>query len=278
MTIAETADAIGSLIRTILGGLFIGAIGYGGGWLYTNFNPDVRIQAKEHQLKQAQVALDTANQQLHQQQAWIHQLDQDLKSSRQKIAKLDMSLRLLKVSERVAEIVVLDQRKDPASGDLLTEFRFQEVNKQGKAADHPRSFRIVGDLVYIDYLVAKFNDALVEQADSERATSICLFHRIFGEFQQPYEGFTLDQNGQRPRVYGRNGAMSEFEQELWGNFWNIANDPARAAQLGIRAAHGEAVATRLRPGKSYRVTLRASGGLSIRPVAAAKPNAVTQSN
>ena len=47
MSIARTADAMNNLMRTVMGGLFIGAIGYGGGWLYSNFNPDVRLQQKE---------------------------------------------------------------------------------------------------------------------------------------------------------------------------------------------------------------------------------------
>jgi hypothetical protein len=59
--------------------------------------------------------------------------------------------------------------------------------------------------------------------------------------------------------------MSDFEKQIWDDFWNIANDPQRAQQLGIRAAHGEAVSVQLRPGKTYRLQLRASGGLTITP-------------
>jgi hypothetical protein len=60
--------------------------------------------------------------------------------------------------------------------------------------------------------------------------------------------------------------MSDFERAIWSDFWNISNDPERARQMGIRAAHGEAVAARLRIGNKYRVELRASGGLSITPI------------
>ena len=72
--------------------------------------------------------------------------------------------------------------------------------------------------------------------------------------------------------YGRAGEpMSDFERQLWDHFWIIANDPERAAGLGIRALHGEAVSMRLRAGLRYQVSLRASDGLSIQPVGAAEP-------
>ncbi|MEM7314117.1 MAG: hypothetical protein AAF497_13300 [Planctomycetota bacterium] len=276
-TIGETADAIGDLFRTLLGGLLIGAIGYGGGWLYSNFAPNLQLQQKDHQLQQTQVALTTANHQIEQQQAWIGQLDRQLRASKEQVERLDLSLRLMKVTERVAEIRVLRQSGEPTGNGMVTEFQFQELDKHGQPVDAGRTFQIVGDLVYVDYWVVKFEDELIEQADSEHPTSICLFHRIFGEFQQPYEGFTLDQIGQRPSVYGRNQMVTDFEQRIWSDFWNISNNRELASQMGIRAAHGEAVAARLRPGRTYRVTLRASGGLSIRPVAHANVNAVTKS-
>ena len=59
--------------------------------------------------------------------------------------------------------------------------------------------------------------------------------------------------------------MSAFEERIWSEFWNIANDPRQAEELGIRAAHGEAPSIKVRPGKSYLIHLRASDGLSITP-------------
>lgn len=59
--------------------------------------------------------------------------------------------------------------------------------------------------------------------------------------------------------------MTEFERQLWSEFWEFANDPQRAAEMGIRAANGEAVSIQVREGKVYSISLRASGGLSIEP-------------
>ena len=96
-----------------------------------------------------------------------------------------------------------------------------------------------------------------------RSTSVCLFRRIFGEHQQPSEGFALDAKGSRPAAYSQGNEMSALERDIWANFWQYANDPARAQKTGIRAAHGEAPSVRLQMGKRYRVELRASGGLTI---------------
>jgi hypothetical protein len=98
-----------------------------------------------------------------------------------------------------------------------------------------------------------------------------LFRRIFGEHQKPNEGYVLDTVGTRPQAYGSGTEMSDFERRIWDEFWTIANDEARARALGIRAAHGEAPSMKVRKGKSYKVLLRASDGLSIVPDDASPP-------
>jgi hypothetical protein len=162
----------------------------------------------------------------------------------------------------VAQIVVLDQRPGP-EGRLLTHFRFSEVDADGQPLGESKTIVIDGDVVYLDAWVVKYKDEHVESGDPLRSAAVCLFRRIFGEFQQPTEGFVIDAQGARPSAYGGTEEMSDFEREIWANFWEYANDPERADQAGIRAAHGEAPSIKLLPGKLYRVQLRASDGLSI---------------
>ena len=88
---------------------------------------------------------------------------------------------------------------------------------------------------------------------------------MFGEYQEPSEGFPLDAAGSRPAVYSQGNEMSPMERDIWANFWKYANNPARARQNGVRAAHGEAPSIRVEPGKRYRLELRASAGLTIVP-------------
>ena len=136
----------------------------------------------------------------------------------------------------------------------FSRIQFSELNEQGDPIGEPREFRLEGDLVYVDYWVVKFEDKYVEAADLERGTSICLFNRIFGEFQKPKEGFCLDEPGRRPGPYARGSMMSDFEKKIWDDFWNIANTPQQAAEMGIRALHGDAVSIKVIKGKTYRIT------------------------
>ena len=65
-----------------------------------------------------------------------------------------------------------------------TTFEFYEVNDDGAplGADR-RKFTVEGDRVYVECLVAKFDDKYVEEQDLDRGTAICIFQRVFGEFQ-----------------------------------------------------------------------------------------------
>jgi hypothetical protein len=260
--------------------LVVGALGAGGWYGYQFYSQgDQELAEKEKQL--AFVRAELANrdellaakeqlvkeqqQTLQEQSEEIVELNEDIKLKEAEIERLDTSLRLLKVDRRVAWLTVLDQEEEPDTGELYTKVQFVEVDDQGKALDEPREFRIKGDVVYVDNWVVKFDDKYVEQADIERSTSLVLFRRIFGEAQTPNNGFDLDAVGTRPSVYGRGKPMSEFEKKIWDDFWNIANNVEKARSMGIRAAHGEAPSIKLQKGKSYKIQLRASDGLSITP-------------
>jgi hypothetical protein len=75
----------------------------------------------------------------------------------------------------------------------------------------------------------------------------------------------IDRENDQPAVYKTGQVRSDFERELWAQFWDFARDEEKARQAGVRAAHGEAVYVLVQPGMRYRLTLRASDGLSITP-------------
>ncbi len=213
-------------------------------------------------------ALDQARSQLARRDAEIAALRKDVQAKQQQIERLDTALRLLKVDQRVAMVEVLAQSGSARSKDLSTRFSFVELGPDNTPIGPPREFRIQGDVVYIDAEVVKFQDRLIQEGDPQRSASICLFRRLFGEAQQPNEGYALDAAGAAPAAYRAGHAVSPLEQEIWSHFWDYANDPDLAEKAGIRAAHGEAPFIKLLPGKRYRILLRASGGLSIVPEAA----------
>jgi len=243
--------AVNSLFRSIVG-LAVVTIASVGGWTAYQAYFAGKLELQE------------TRQKLAQEKAQVEQLSNRVQSQQRAIQRLQTANRLLKVDRRVARIEVVAQTGSLADNDLVTRFTFVEVGPDHKDLTAPRTFSIKGDVVYIDALVVKFDDSLVETGDDPlRSTSVCLFRRIFGEFQQPQQGYVLDTPGASPAAYRVGEKMTEFERELWAHFWDYANDAARAERAGIRRAHGEAPFIRLVPGRRYLVSLRASAGLEI---------------
>ncbi len=173
---------------------------------------------------------------------------------------------------RVAEVGVADQGGDP----LKTTFRFVEVNEKREPIGNPKMFTISGDVAYFDTLVIKFEDSFMPLEklplsdgilrENLARKAIIFFRRVFSEKQKPEEGFPLDTPGEPPGPYLPGTTLTSFEQQLWRDFWALANDPRLAASRGVRAAHGLAVYTKLQPGKYYVLEQRLDGDLTIRPV------------
>jgi len=273
----KTVTAINNLVGTIVSLVILAALGAGGWFAYQTYFAEKLKAQKELQAREEKIAglskdleareqevkrLDAELVESHEQ---IDRLELDIEAKKRQIERLETAVRLLKVDHRVAQIDVLSQEGSAAGGDLVTQFSFVEVDDHGKPLEEPRLFSVKGDLVYVDSWVVKFTDEYVEMGDPLRSTSICLFRRLFGESQQPADGFVLDAVGSQPAAYRNGGKMSEWEQEIWAQFWEYANDPAKAQKVGVRAAHGEAPFQKLMPGKRYKVLLRASGGLTFVP-------------
>ncbi|HJO27289.1 MAG: hypothetical protein CMK00_01365 [Planctomycetes bacterium] len=190
-------------------------------------------------------------------------LADELEQAKQRVEELEVARALLKTNHRLARIDVLGtSRLDP----LETHLRFVELDGEGAELGESVVFTVHGRLVYLEALVIKFADDFVEGGDALRGSSVCLFKRVFGEDTAPSAGFPLDSPGARPAPFADDSLPEPLFTELWARFWEYANDSDLAALHGVRAIHGEAPFMEMRPGQSYSVELRASGGLSIRPL------------
>ena len=260
----ETIRTVNSTLRTLLFGALLAGASVAGWKGYSLYNePQKKLAEKQSELDSVQKKLSKSEQELAAMAA-------DLQTKVEKIERLETSMRLLKLNHRIARLHVVDQQTDPETEKIETTIEFYEVNDEGEAVDdRRREFKLEGDRVYVECLVAKFEDKYIEQSDLDRSTAICLFQRIFGEYQKPQEGFVLDEIGTSPTSYARGGKMSEFEQKIWDDFWNIASDRKKAAELGIRAAHADAPSTKVEKGKTYELELRSTGGFTLKPVAVA---------
>lgn len=254
--------SLSNLMRSIASLAAVALISVAGWFGYTTFN-DRQILNDKLQEKTALIEKQNKD---------IDRLNIDVAEKAKRIEELDLAMRLLKVDHRIAELTVLDQKKDPTDGKLKTTVQLVEVDDDGKPVDPhapPKTYVIDGDVVYIDGLIVKYADRLIEAGDPLRGTSAFLFRRIYGEHQEPGNGFVIDPVNNQPAPYGGETKMSQIDKTVWTNFWDIANDPQRRDAAGIRAAHGEAKYMKVMPGKVYRVQLRASDGVTI--VAENKP-------
>ncbi|MFT4540202.1 MAG: hypothetical protein ACI835_002651 [Planctomycetota bacterium] len=225
---------------------------------------DKEIKLLSNHLQDSEVRIDELDETVEQQVV-------EISEKAQEIERLDLSVTLLKVNHRVARIVVLDQQviegETAANGEprVQTKIRFSELGPDDVPLEGSIETTIEGSRVYVESWVIKFEDEFVEQGDHLRGSSLVLFKRLFGDQQEPASGTTIDAVGSKPRIYGDEDGPSPEHAELWERFWDYANDPAAAAKKGVRAMHGEAPFTELRPGGSYKVELRASDGLTISP-------------
>ena len=190
-------------------------------------------------------------------------------SAQHQISKLEEEKRVLtrvvqRLSDekRVAEVLVTDQKTD-AAGVLHTTLLFVEYDKNGESLP-PRSFEVEGTQAHIDAMVIRFNQNFVTENDPLRGHSIALFTRIYGDKQTPANAYVIDQPGKVPEIYrGADPRVSQFEIELWQNFWKLASDAEYRARYGVEVADGQGVWGPFEPDKLYTITLQSHGGVSI---------------
>jgi hypothetical protein len=177
-------------------------------------------------------------------------------------AKLQTYLKLLKHSERRAQIEVLRQDKD-GEGRVVNTLRFREIQPDGTPIGAARDLQLVGDEIYLDTLVIKFEDHFIEEGDPLKGKALLLFRRIFSNKVAPDDGYRLDKEYQAPEIFAVKSAPTEFEAELWKKFWDVANNETLQKKFGVKAAHGQAAYSRLQPNKVYHLILRSTGETTI---------------
>jgi len=189
---------------------------------------------------------------------------EEVRKLKEQNEQLEKFVERLTSEKRVAEVVVSDQKK---TGSVVEETTLMFLEYVGDAKQvHPRFFTIKGNVAHIDSMVIKFESDFVKAGDPLRGHSLVLFHRLYGDYQAPVEGFMIDEPGRPPEVYRSATSSPEasaFEYELWGNFWKLADDEAYRKEKGVRVAMGESPWTRFYPDKIYTLTLQADGGLSL---------------
>jgi hypothetical protein len=184
-----------------------------------------------------------------------------LQREQEKSRELEQVVSRLTGEKRRAEVLVTDQKT--VDGVLKTTLLFVEYAPDGRSLP-PKSFTIDGKNAHIDGLLIEFDHNFVKENDPLRGHSIILFKRIYGDNQSPDQAASIDTPGEIPAVYrGADPHVSEFEQDLWKNFWKLYDDETYRHTKGVRVAMGQGVWGMFEKGKLYTITLQTDGGLTL---------------
>lgn len=250
-TMMENVQTVNSAVRTVLMVGVASCVGFGGWMGYSKY---IVPGIEGEKAKQELVAL----------KAKYEEQELNLKEATIENDKLKVSMDLLKIDRRVAQLTVNKKGVDE-DGQKFLEVTFNEVDKKGNIIGSSREFTLKGHTFFVDCWVAQFEDKYVEQADPLRSASIFTFKSIYGDEMKPANGFPLDDFSKPTGVYAES-EVSEFAQQIWEDFGNVCNDLNRQNELGIRAAFGQANHLPTREGKTYEITIRSSGSVSLVPL------------
>ncbi len=172
--------------------------------------------------------------------------------------ELNKAITHLTHEEQIGFATVLSQERN-ALGQTITRLKFVQT-----AAGNPKEiveeqvFQIKGEVVHFDALIVKFSNAYVREG-KERA--LYLWRRIYGEHTAPEQGEAITVPGSAPeRYYAITKSLRLKDRSVfWEGVWSLANDPQRLSQYGISAIFGNAVYTRVEPGKVYLFKIGATG-------------------
>ena len=176
--------------------------------------------------------------------------------------QLEQVVTRLEHEKRVADVLVSRQEKN-AAGVLETTLLFVEYDKAGNALP-AKSFTIEGNTAHIDAMVIKFDHDYVAANDPLKGHSIALFTKIYGDHQPPAQAPTIDPPGKIPDIYrAADPVVSEFELNLWRDFWRLYDDENYRKSKGVRALGGHGLWGPFQPDKLYTITIESDGGLNM---------------
>lgn len=196
----------------------------------------------------------------------VEQLRKELEASQHEAEERRLFAERLKATHRVAQVIVRDPAYSPsAPGGVMGEWLvFTELDENGNEIDN-REFWIEGKQAHIDTEIIKFDKDLVGNGDPLKGQALVLFRGLYDSKTSPERAKEIDKEGEIPPIYRtHSGAATEFEKQLWSNFWDLAKDPELRKAKGVSSAHGSSVWLKeFDFGYKYTITVDAAGGLNI---------------
>jgi hypothetical protein len=159
--------------------------------------------------------------------------------------------------DQIGYAKVISRRNE--DGRLLITIRFVETARDDKTkVILQKEYTVEGDVVHFDAVIVKFDDKLVADGKSR---ALYLWRRVYGEKMAPGEGFLIEEPGAEPKRYS--GLLQTLpiphQQLFWSSIWELANDPEKLHEYGIRAIYGSAVYQPLKEGLIYVFKISPTG-------------------
>ena len=173
--------------------------------------------------------------------------------------ELKKNITHLTAESQIGYAKVLSQ--ETREGKLFTRILFVETDRADPLTRVlEKEFEIEGDVIHFDALVVKF-DYRVVMDGTERA--MYLWRRVYGEHTSPDAGFPIEAHGAEPKRYADicDRLSLQDRQMFWAEIWNLANDPTRLADAGVKAIYGNVIYRQLRPGLIYVFKISNTGAL-----------------
>ncbi len=186
---------------------------------------------------------------------WVHGFLERERVLRQVIERLS-------ADSRVAEVLVTKSEFDETTKKIRTTIKFLEYSPDGKPLE-PRYFSFQGNLIQFQALVVRFEDALIKSGNRLKGKSAFIFLKAFVLDGKNSQVFEITRHDEIPQGYKIPGAASEFEHELWQEFWTYALNPDKRKDTGIKNAQIEAPGSLFLPGSIYTLRIEHDGGLRI---------------
>ncbi len=173
--------------------------------------------------------------------------------------ELKQAITTLTEEDQIGYAKVVSQKYE--DGRLFTTVKFVETARGDKLTKLiEKQHTVEGDIVHFDALIVTFGDQMVMDGKEK---SLYLWRRVYGEKTAPENGMVIEQPDQKPQRYRDLLSMlTEEEQKLfWTGIWELAHDPDRLKEYGIKAVYGNVVYSKLKPGFVYVFKISPSGQL-----------------
>jgi len=119
-------------------------------------------------------------------------------------------------------------------------------------------FVVKGEVVHFDALIVKFSDEYVKDG---KGRALYLWRRIYGESEAPDEADLIQTPGEAPERYDAITQSLKLKNQpiFWEAIWDLANNPEKLSEYGIKAVFGNAVYTEMEPDKVYLFKISPTG-------------------